>query len=64
LVQRSRLDSAKETARLIRMMAENQEIHPASTGGGLTVIAYVLAGLFGLQILMMIISLFIGVLVD
>jgi len=64
LVQRSRLDSAKETARLIRMMAENQEIHPASTGSGLTVIAYILAGLFGLQVLMMIISLFLGVLID
>jgi hypothetical protein len=60
LIQRSRLDSAKETARLIRMMAENQEIQPASSGGGLTVIAYILAGMFGLQVLIMIISVIVG----
>jgi hypothetical protein len=57
LIQRSRLDSAKESARLIRMMAEKQEIHPPAGGGGLTTVAYILAGLFGLQIVMMILSL-------
>jgi hypothetical protein len=57
LIQRGRLDSAKETSRLIRMMAEKQEIHPQTSGGGLTTVAYILAGLFGFQIVMMILSL-------
>lgn len=61
LIQRGKLDSAKETARLIRMMAENQQIHPAAGGSGLTTIAYVLAGLFGFQVVMMILSLIVGV---
>ncbi len=64
LIRRNRLDSAKETARLIRMMAENQEIHPSGSAGGLTVAAYVLAALFGSQILLMILSLIIGVIID
>lgn len=60
LIQRGRLDSAKETARLIRMMAENQQIHPASAGGGLTTIAYIMAGLFGFEVVMMILSLIVS----
>jgi hypothetical protein len=63
LVQRGRLDSAKETARLIRMIAENQQIHPVSGGGGLTTIAYILAGLFGFQVVITILSLIVGVFV-
>jgi hypothetical protein len=35
-VKRSRLDSAKETARLIRLMAENQVIPTASVSSGIT----------------------------
>jgi len=61
LIQRNRLDSAKETARLLRMMAEKQEIDTSRTSGGLTVAAYILAALFGTQILFMILSLIISV---
>ncbi|BCY17803.1 hypothetical protein hrd7_16520 [Leptolinea sp. HRD-7] len=61
LIQRNRLDSAKETARLLRMMAEKQEIDTFRTSGGLTVAAYILAALFGTQILFMILSLIISV---
>ncbi len=64
LIRRSRLDTAKETARLIRMMAENQQIHPSGSTGGLTVAAYILAALFGTQILFMIITLILGVIID
>lgn len=64
LIRRGRLDSAKETARLIRMMAEKQEIQSTGSGGGLTVAAYILAALFGTQILFMILTLILGVFID
>jgi hypothetical protein len=57
LIKRNPLDSAKETARLIRLMAENQQINTAAAGNTVITIAYVLAGLFGIQILFMIIGL-------
>jgi hypothetical protein len=60
VIRRGKLDSAKETARIIRMLAENQEIHPASTSGSLMILAYVLAGLFSVQLLFMIIGLIVS----
>lgn len=59
-VKRSRLDSAKETARLIRLMAENQVIPTASVSSGITALAYILAGLFVIQILFSIIIMIVS----
>jgi hypothetical protein len=60
LIQQTRLNSAKETARLIRLLAENQPIQSASTNNPLTIIAYVFAGIFALQIIFTIIAVIIS----
>lgn len=64
LVQKNRLDSAKETARIIRQLAENQPAQTLSTSSPLMIVGYVLGGLFALQILFMmimgVISVFTG----
>lgn len=59
-VRRSRLDSAKETARLIRLMAENQAIPAAPVSSGITTLAYILAGLFVVQILFSVIIMIVS----
>ncbi len=59
-IRRSRFDSAKETARLIRLMAENQAIPATPVNSGITALAYILAGLFVVQILFSVIIMIIS----
>jgi hypothetical protein len=52
---RGKLDSAKETARIIRLLAENQPVQSGSASNPWIILGYVLGGLFALQILFMLI---------
>jgi hypothetical protein len=54
---RSERDLAKETARALRLMAEGQAFQPAGPSNAWTVVGYVLAVLFALQVLLLLVSL-------
>lgn len=58
--RQSRLNSAKETARLIRLLAENQPAQPAPANNPLTVIAYIFASIFAVQVVFTIIAVIIS----
>jgi hypothetical protein len=50
-------ESAKETARLIRLMAEDQVIQPAISSNPWVIVAYVFGGIFSLQVLFLLLGL-------
>lgn len=50
-------ESAKETARIIRLLAEGQTIQPAPSSNPWVIIGYVFGGIFGLQVLFLLIAL-------
>ncbi len=52
---RNKLDSSRETARIIRLLAENQPIHTAPSNGPWVILGYVFGGLFALQVLFLLI---------
>jgi len=53
---RGKLDTAKETARIIRLMAEDQSIQPAPSNNPWVIIGYVFGGIFALQVLFVLIA--------
>jgi hypothetical protein len=57
LTHRSKLDSAKESARIIRLMAEEQNIQPAPSNNPWVIIGYVFGGIFALQVLFVLVAL-------
>ncbi|MEI8131762.1 MAG: DUF5671 domain-containing protein, partial [Leptolinea sp.] len=50
IIQRGKLDSAKETARIIRLLAEGQTIQPAPSNNPWVIIGYIFGGIFALQV--------------
>lgn len=57
IIHYGKLESAKETARIIRLMAEDQTIQSAPPSSPWVIIGYVFGGIFGLQVLFMLIAL-------
>ncbi len=55
VVRENRLDSAKETARIVRQLAESQPVQAVSSSNPWILLGYILGGLFALQILFMLI---------
>lgn len=55
LLRKNRLESAKETARIVRMLAENQPVQTVSNTNNLTILGYVLGGLFAIQLILLLI---------
>ena len=54
---RSTRDLVAETARAVRSLAEGRGIHPTVPSGPWTIVSYILAGLFALELLLMLFSL-------
>lgn len=53
---RNTLESARETARIIRQLAENQPVRTSTSNSPWVIVGYVFGGLFALQVLLMIIA--------
>lgn len=56
IIRHGKLDSAKETARIIRYLAEGQTIQPAPSNNPWVIIGYVFGGIFALQALFILIA--------
>jgi len=56
IISRGKLDSAKETARIVRLMAEGQTIQPAPSNNPWVILGYVFGCIIALQVVFLLIA--------